>query len=123
MPSYKNTRVVYLISTLFLSVITCYAIVTYIFNYDYYHEAFITFGYPTYLIYPLAIIKTLGLIAIWSKKSELLCSLAYAGFFYNALLGFTAHLSVGDNQQWSALFALIFAIISYFSLKRLSANE
>lgn len=123
MASYKNTRIIYLTSTLFLSAITSYAIITYIFNYDYYHEAFIAFGYPTYLIYPLATLKILGLIAIWSKKSELLCSLAYAGFFYNALLGFIAHLSVGDNQQWAALLALIFVIISYFSLKRLTANE
>lgn len=122
MLNYKNIKMTYLLSTILFSVITSYAIFTYIFDQAYYHNAFIKFGYPTYLIYPLALLKTLGLIAIWTKKSKLLCSLAYAGFFYNALLGFVAHISVGDNQQWSALLALGLMTISYFSLKRLSES-
>lgn len=121
MLNYKRIKITYLASTVALSFLTIYAITTYIFDYDYYHKAFMAFGYPTYLIYPLTVLKTLGLIAIWSKKSQFLSSLAYAGFFYNAALGFVAHLSIEDNQQWAALLALIFVSVSYFSATKLTA--
>ena len=35
-------------------------------------------GYPAYIIYPLAIAKILGIIAILSKKSSTLKELAYS---------------------------------------------
>lgn len=41
-------------------------------NYTAIEEAFQSLNYPTYLTYPLAIAKILGLIAIWSKKSVVL---------------------------------------------------
>lgn len=119
----KKLTLVYYVSTSFLTLITSYAIVSYLTNYDYFHEAFVAFGYPAYLIYPLAALKFLGLLAIWIRKFQLLTSLAYAGFFYNIVLGFFAHVSVNDNKQWSALLALIFLVISYFSAKRLFRDE
>jgi len=74
-------------------------------------------GYPTYIIYPLAVVKILGVIA--SRKNNFLTGLAYAGFFYNCILASFAHIMINDNSQWFAVAALIFVILSYFSSKRL----
>ncbi len=49
-------------------------------------KRFSEIGFPTYLIIPLMSAKTLGLIAIWSNKSQLLKEWAYSGFFFLFLL-------------------------------------
>jgi len=119
----KKLELIYYTSTGLLTIITGYAIVSYHTNYEYFHHSFIQFGYPPYLIYPLSVLKFLGLLVIWIRRFPLLTSLAYAGFFYNIILGFIAHLSVGDNKQWSALLAFIFLVISFFSSRRLFQHE
>ena len=77
----------------------------------------------TYIIYPLAIAKLLGLVAILSRKSELLKEWAYAGFFYNVVLAFFAHVMINDNQQWGALAAMVLLLTSYFFQRRAFAND
>ncbi|MEL6189565.1 MAG: DoxX family protein, partial [Myxococcota bacterium] len=81
-------------------------------------EAFTALGYPTYLIYPLAIAKVLGLVAIWTRRSEELRGLAYAGFFYDFVLALAAHLAVGDGQFGPAAVALALLAVSYVSSRR-----
>ncbi|MCA6074648.1 hypothetical protein [Fulvivirga sedimenti] len=54
-------------------------------------------GFPTYIMYPLALAKGLGLLAIWLKKSRPLTESAYAEFFFNTLLALTGHLMVKDG--------------------------
>jgi hypothetical protein len=39
-----------------------------LFNKEMFTDRFASLGYPTYIIYPLAFAKILGLVAIWSKK-------------------------------------------------------
>ena len=62
-------------------------------------EGFIRLGYPTYLIYLLAMAKLLGLAAVLSNRSYLLKNLAYAGFLYLLLLAVTAHLAAGEGPE------------------------
>lgn len=73
---------------------------------------FKSLGYPTYLIYPLAIAKCLGVIAIISKKSRLLKEWAYAGFFFDVILAASAHFYANDGGQWLALTAMTTLIFS-----------
>ncbi len=66
-------------------------------------EEIIRFGYPTYIIYLLAIAKLLGLAAVLSNRSYFLKNLAYAGFLYLLLLAVTAHLATGEAPIPAAL--------------------
>ena len=74
---------------------------------------FTALGYPTYLIYPLAVLKILGVMAILTKKSSFFKNLAYAGFLFEFLLAASAHLNVRDGGHVPALVALALLSISY----------
>lgn len=118
-PSVSKIKLLYYGSTVLLTLIMAFSVGNYFFNHNFIREGFIKMDYPTYIIYPLAVVKILGVIAIWSRKNNLLTGLAYAGFFYNCILASFAHIMISDNSQWFAVAALIFVIISYFSSKRL----
>ena len=77
-------------------------------------ETFLKLGFPTFIIYPLAIAKILGLVAIWTNKSKMLKEWAYAGFTFDVLLAIGAHLSINDGEHYAALFGLVLIIISYY---------
>ncbi|MEM8507410.1 MAG: DoxX family protein [Bacteroidota bacterium] len=94
-----------------------FSVYNYFFNTSAITAAFESFGYPTYLIYPLAIAKLLGLVALWGNFSEWLKEWAYAGFFFNSVLAFFAHYMIADGQHMGAVLAFIFVLISYFSGK------
>ena len=81
-------------------------------------DTFGKLGFPTYIIYPLAIAKILGLVAIWTKKSETLKEWAYAGFFFNFLLAATAHININDGEFAPALVAMVLLFVSYFFEKK-----
>ena len=85
----------------------------YVFNYAEVSKIFTALGYPTYIIYPLAVLKMLGLIAIWSNYSRTLKTWAYAGFFYDFVLALSAHLSIGDGDFGGAVAALVLWTGSY----------
>ena len=75
-------------------------------------------GFPIWLVYPLAIAKILGVIAILSKKSKLLKEWAYAGIFFDMVLAFTAHSMVEDGGQGAAALGLVALLVSrYFDWK------
>ena len=84
---------------------------------------FTAFGYPTYIIYPYAIAKLLGLFAIWNPNFKAFKEWAYSAFFFAFILAFFAHYMIGDGEQIGALMALIFLIVSYIFNKRLQKNK
>ena len=110
-------KILFWASTVLLTLLMLLSVFNYFFNYDGITMAFESLGYPTYLIYPLAIAKLLGLIAIWANFSNALKEWAYAGFFFNTVLAFFAHFMVSDGQQYGALLALLFVLTSYFTGK------
>ena len=75
-------------------------------------QTFARLGYPMYLVYPLAIAKALGIIAIISKKSAILKDWAYAGFFFDLVLAFFAHFMVGDGDFFPPVVGIVFLIVS-----------
>lgn len=108
----------YLISTGLLSLLMLFSAGMYFFNHDMVRDTFTHLGYPTYIIYPLAIAKILGLVAIWTKKSNWLKEWAYAGFFFDFVLALSAHISVADGEYAPAALAIVLLIVSYFTEKK-----
>ena len=85
----------------------------YLFNTEMVATNFTKLGYPTHLIYPLAILKILGITAILTKKSQTLKEWAYAGFFFNLSLAVMAHINAGDGEAPAAGVALTLLLTSY----------
>ena len=117
----KKDKWIYYIATGLLSANMLLSAGMYVFRHQYILELFTKFGYPTYIIYPLAAAKILGLIAIWSKKSDLLKYLAYAGFFFDFILAFFAHAMVGDPEWAGAVMAMVFLVTSFVYDRKLFA--
>mgnify|MGYP000374424620 CR=1 FL=1 len=115
----KNLKTIYLASTGLLTALMLMSAGMYIFSHDMVSETFANLGFPTYIIYPLAIAKVLGIIAIWTNQSKSLKEWAYAGFFFDFVLAFTAHIAISDGEFAPALVALILLFVSYFTWKKL----
>ncbi|MEM9445970.1 MAG: DoxX family protein [Verrucomicrobiota bacterium] len=108
----KSNKIIYWISTGLLSALMLMSASVYIIQHETILEAFTKLGYPSYIIYPLALMKLLGVIAILTRKSPLLKEWAYAGFFFNFLLALSAHINAGDGEYLPASVALILLIVS-----------
>jgi len=75
------------------------------------------------LVIPLAIAKILGLLAIWVFKNRALKEWAYAGFFFDVVLAFFAHIMVQDGEQLFALLGVIFVLSSYYFWDQLKSEH
>ncbi len=109
----NKNQIIYYIATGLLTALMLLSAGMYFFNYDMVAESFIKLGYPTYIIYPLAIAKILGLVFIWTKLSNALKEWAYAGFFFNFILALSAHLYIRDGEYAPAIIAIILLVVSY----------
>lgn len=107
----KN-KIIYFIATGIMTAIFTFSATMYFFNYDYVEGAYINLGFPTWIIYPLAVAKILGLLVIWRRRNNLLKEWAYAGFFFDALLAFIAHYMIGDADWIPSTIALIAIVTS-----------
>ena len=118
----KTVRIIYFISSGFLTALMLMSAGMYFFNHSMVVESFQSLGYPTYLIYPLAIAKLLGLAAIWIKKCKLK-EWAYAGFFFDLVLASAAHIAVKDGEFMPALVGIVLVIISYLFEKKVNRKK
>ena len=109
----KKNKLIYWIATGLMCAIFLFSASMYLFNYERVSGFFVNLGFPTWIIYPLAILKILGIVALLSKKSTFLKELAYAGFLFDALLALAAHLIVSDGEQMGAILAIIFITVSW----------
>ena len=78
-------------------------------------------SYPTNLVYPLAIAKILGIVAVLTNVSIVLKEWAYAGFFFDALLATLAHYTAGQEILMSAT-AVVLVVISRVFWNRTSTK-
>ena len=114
----KKNVLIYRIVTGIFTALMLFSAGMYLFQNQVAVDAFTALGFPIYIIYPLAILKILGLVAIWTRKSKVLTEWAYAGFTFNTLLAISAHLNVGDGEFAAALVGLVLVLTSYaFSRK------
>lgn len=114
----KRDKIIYYIATGLLTLLMSFSAGMYFFNNAAIQGAFTSLGYPTYLIYPLATLKLLGIVAIWTKLSPRLKEWAYVGFFFDFVLAASAHIAVGDGSEGVALFGLVILAVSYIFDKR-----
>lgn len=105
------TKVIYWVSTLIMCAIFAFSAGMYFTQYDMVKGFFEALNYPTYIIYPLAVAKVLGIIAILSRQSKVLKEWAYAGFFFDAVLATAAHSDAGHGLGLSVV-AIVVVIIS-----------
>jgi hypothetical protein len=118
----NTNKLIYYAATGLLTAILLMSIYMYFFDYDNVAAKFQTMGFSTYIIYPLAIAKILGLVAIWSNLSPMLKEWAYAGFFFDFVLALSAHLHNGDGGYMLAFAAIVLLMISYFYNKKLTGD-
>ena len=111
----KTRKWIFRISTSLLSLLMLLSAGMYFFNYEEISGIFEELHYPTYLIYPLAIAKLLGIVTLWTFPRKALQEWAYAGFFFDFVLALTAHLVVQDGEFGGAVVALLLLFISYFN--------
>ena len=77
----KTKKIIYWISTVLMCALFLLPAMMYLTKTADVKGFFQALNYPTYLVYPLATAKILGIIAVLSNKSKLLKEWAYAGFF------------------------------------------
>jgi hypothetical protein len=119
----KKDFIIYRIVTGVFTAHMLMTIVIYFFNYDMVAEMFTSLGVSPSIIYPLAVVKMLGLIAIWTNKSRILKELAYAGFALDFILAASAHLIANDGGFVPPLVAMAFLITSFVYHRKLSDKK
>ena len=114
----KTNKLIYWIATGLMCLLFLFSAGMYLLNYPMVVEMYQDLNFPAWIIYPSAIAKVLGVIAILSRKSTLLKEWAYAGFFFDMALATAAHLVVADGAQGMAMVGLVLVVISrYFDTK------
>ncbi|GGG45311.1 DoxX family protein [Bizionia arctica] len=116
----KKDKIIFYTATGLLSVILLYSVSMYFFNHEAVAAMFTNFGYPTYIIYPYAVLKLLGLITLWIPNFKVLKEWAYSGFFFAFILAFFAHVMIGDGEQGASVVAMVLLLVSYIFNKRLN---
>ncbi|TCI84912.1 DoxX family protein [Tenacibaculum sp. M341] len=107
------TKIIYWVSTILLCLLFIMGAMMYIFNYPRAEGFFISLGFPTWIIYPLAVLKIIAPVVILTRVSLFLKELAYAGFLFDAVLAFFAHLMVLDGEYLFSVLATILTIVSW----------
>jgi len=116
----KKNKIIFWVATGLLSALVLFSAGMYIFNNEMVQGMFMSLGFPTYIIYPLAFLKISGIAVITLSNWKTVKEWAYTGFFFNFLLAVSAHMAVGDGGQGGAIMALVLLIVSYIYGKKIA---
>jgi len=105
-------KIAYWVSTSFLLFILCWSAFSYHFLHDEAARFFENFGYPTYLVYPLAWLKIIAIFVIVTHRYNDLRDMVYAAYFFNMVLALMGHVFYGDFYG-HAILGMICLPISY----------
>jgi len=108
----KTNKIIYWISTGLMCLLFLFSAGMYFFKTPMIKETFTFLGFPTWVIYPLAIAKILAVVAILSKQSKVLKEWAYAGLFFDSVLAFGAHWFAKDGEFAPAVVAILLIVVS-----------
>ena len=108
------SKIAYWISTILMCLIFMFSATMYFTKYEMVSGFFEHLGFPIWMIYPLAIAKVLGVIAILSNQSKVLKEWAYAGFFFDAVMATAAHHMAGDGALGLSTLAIVLTLSSRF---------
>ncbi|AUC83044.1 DoxX family protein [Lacinutrix sp. Bg11-31] len=106
-------KIIYWIATIGVCGIFLFSAGMYFTKYEMVKGFFEVLNHPTYLVYPLATLKIIGVIMILLRKNSWLTEWAYAGFFFNAILASAAHYNAGHEIGLSYV-VIPLILISYF---------
>lgn len=118
----KNLMIYRIVLSLFSLMILMGAI-TYFVDYEMVSDMFISLGVPVEVIYPLAVVKILGLATIWLIKSPLLKNLAFLGFALDLVMAIIAHLNAGDGGAFGPAVPFVLLVISYVFYRKTQTKE
>jgi hypothetical protein len=118
----KAEKFIYWGSTALFTAVMTMSAGMYLFNNAEVAKTFGLLGFPVFVIYPLALAKLLGIVAVLTRKLESLTEWAYAGFVFNTLLAFGAHWFAGDGEYAPALVVFVLVLVSYFTGKEVRNN-
>ncbi|QYJ69508.1 DoxX family protein [Flavobacterium litorale] len=110
----KTNKIIYWIATSLMCLLFLYSASMYLLKYEMVSGFFVNLGFPTWLIYPLALLKIAGVITVLTKWSHFLKELAYAGFLFDAILALAAHLMVKDGAHITAAIGIILIAVSWY---------
>lgn len=119
----KRDKIIYYTVTGLFTAHMLMTVGMYLFNSEMVGEVFESLGFPAGMVYPLALAKVLGLIAIWTNKSRLLKELAYAGFAIDFVMASVSHAIAGDGGAIAPIVALVMAGVSFFYHRKLFVNK
>lgn len=119
----KTTKIMYWSATGLLGAMLLMSAGMYIFNNAMIQELFIKFGYPTYIIYPLAIAKITAVVVLITQKKSALTEWVYSALFFEFILAFFAHYMIGDGEQMGAVIATVLLVVSYIYNKKLYTSK
>ena len=108
----KTKSIIYWVSTILMCGIFLFSASMYFVKTEMIKGYFEHMNYPSYLVYPLAIAKILGVAAVLTNKSKLLKEWAYAGFFFDAVLAAAAHIIGKDGGEMMSIAAIVLVIVS-----------
>lgn len=116
----NKNKIIFYISTLVFTMVMVLSTGMYFFNHEYVSAEYVKLGYPTYIIYPYASAKLLGLTAIWNPKFSLIKEWAYSAFFFALILAFFAHIMISDGDAYMAIIAFVALVTSYIFGKKVN---
>lgn len=119
----KSDIIIYRLVTGIFTAHMLFTVFMYFYSYDMVKDMFESLGVSAAIIYPLAIAKLLGLIAIWSNRSSLLKNLAYIGFAADFIMASAAHTMANDGGTIPPLVALVFLVTSFIFNRKLDRKE
>ena len=118
----KSEKVIYWAATGFVLFALGWSFVTYHVMYDFQVTWFERFGYPTYLVYPLAYLKLIAIIVIVTNRYNNLKEMAYGAYFINMVIAAVGHL-VDGHHPWHAYIGLVCVPISYIYSNRVRGRS
>jgi uncharacterized membrane protein len=112
----KRNKIIYWITTIFLSLGMTAGGIQQMLQIGGYNEIVTKLGYPLYLLTILGVWKILGVIAILIPKFPLVKEWAYAGFFFAMSGAFISHLTVGQpfSEAVPSLILLTVTVSSWY---------
>lgn len=119
----KRDILIYRAVTGLFSAFMLFQVFAYFLMFDMTSEMFESLGVPTAMVYPLAIAKFLGLVAIWTNRSRLLKELAYLGYAIDFILASYLHMMANDGGAAAPAVALLILLISYVFNRRLYGRK
>ncbi len=114
----KRDVIIYRVVTGLFSLFILMGVTMYFAQHGMVSDMFASLGVPTEIIYPLAIAKLLGIIAIWFIKNPLLKKLAYLEFAIDLVLAIIAHMNAGDGGAFGPAVPLVLLVISYIYFRK-----